>query len=321
MLAGLSFALLGACAEPPAVGGARNGGPPVLGDWLDTIGDEHQDRKNRFLRLAARDGTEGPSFFDAVIEAGALPYGRETPVLRVVFPDRVFFDTGRSDLRADAARVLDLMADTLRRDVPDVAVFVAGHTDSRGDDNYNHRLSVARADAVAVALSARGIGLVHLWRVGFGEALPLLPNTTADNMARNRRVELLIAARPEAVATWLARQKDIVCAGQPAAVIEECQRGIRALPRVTAVPVPTAPVPPRRPPRPTPLPTIAPPAEAPGTVIEEDPRATVPAPNDERGGATAPPAAPGGTTYIGPADTIDLRIGDSRFEVQGVPDL
>jgi hypothetical protein len=133
--------------------------------------------------------------------------------------------------------VIDLVAAALSREAADTAVFVAGHTDARGDDASNYDLSVRRAQTVAEQLKGRGVRQAQIWRVGFGEAVPLMPNTSESNMARNRRVEFLFARKPEAVGTWLSRQKAEVCRGASPAARDECLRSFVALPRVEAVPV------------------------------------------------------------------------------------
>lgn len=66
---------------------------------------------------------------------------------------------------------------------------IAGHTDSRGSDGYNQGLSEARAQAVAAV--AQSVGAVVESATGYGESQPAASNTTADGMARNRRVEVL----------------------------------------------------------------------------------------------------------------------------------
>lgn len=174
-------------------------------DWRETVRLEHVDRMRRFERLAAQGLIGSPAFYEALISKQDLKaFGLDIPVLRIVFPQRVFFDTDKSEIRPEGNQVVDIVAADLRKDVPDVAVFIAGHTDSRGSDEYNYALSVRRADAVARALFSRGIGNSSLWRVGFGKAVPIKPNTTPDNMAQNRRVEFLFAAKADAIAVWLS---------------------------------------------------------------------------------------------------------------------
>jgi len=171
---------------------------------------------NRLRRLSDGRFVARPEFHEYLISRQKVPqFGVDLKLLRVVFAQSVFFDTDKYELRSEGQAVLDLVADSLRRDVPDVAVFVAGHTDSRGSDEYNYDLSVKRADTVARALFSRGIGLARMWRIGFGESVPLRPNTTDDNMARNRRVEFLISAKPEAPLQWLTEQESVCTSGQP----------------------------------------------------------------------------------------------------------
>jgi outer membrane protein OmpA-like peptidoglycan-associated protein len=75
---------------------------------------------------------------------------------------------------------------------PEQRVDVEGNTDSDGAANANMALSVARAEAVIDALVKRGLKQDRLYAVGYGETLPLVPNTTKANKAKNRRIEFKI---------------------------------------------------------------------------------------------------------------------------------
>ena len=66
---------------------------------------------------------------------------------------------------------------------------VYGHTDSRASDSYNKRLSQRRAAAVGAV--ARSVGGVVEREIGYGESRPVAPNTSAGNMQKNRRVEIV----------------------------------------------------------------------------------------------------------------------------------
>ena len=66
---------------------------------------------------------------------------------------------------------------------------VYGHTDSRASDEYNMRLSQRRAASVANV--ARSVGAMVEREIGFGEREPLVPNSSAANMQKNRRVEVV----------------------------------------------------------------------------------------------------------------------------------
>ena len=199
-----------------------------LMDWRDTLGVEHCDRIKRLWSLAgASYGGAPPQFFDGFVPAYELPpeINSDLPLLRVVFPDRVFFDTARSELRPEAREVVRVIARNLQLEPPDVVLFVAGHTDPRGDKGYNQILSIERANAVADAILSEGVNVARVWRVGFGEDMPLRAGDDETAWGFNRRVEFLFAARAEAVAVWLAdAQIDMLCQGQTAAEIDGCKR-------------------------------------------------------------------------------------------------
>ncbi|NNM75799.1 OmpA family protein [Sphingomonas sp. ID1715] len=175
---------------------------------------EHQTRFARMRRIAQEFGVfPPPEFHDYQVPSSALPpsFPHDVPVLRIVFPENVFFDTASATLKPQAQAIVRAMAAMLDGDVPDVTVFVAGHADARGSDVYNHNLSVERARAVARLLNDLRQRPGAVWSIGFGKSVPLFPNTSDVNMGYNRRVELLLSARIEAVATWLQDQAGDIC--------------------------------------------------------------------------------------------------------------
>lgn len=199
-------------------------------DWRDTVAVEHCDRIKRLWRLSdyAMYGAR-PQFFDGYIEAVHLPrtLGVSMPLLRVVFPERVFFDTAQSELRPEAMEVVRIIARNLQLEPPDVALFVAGHADARGSRDYNLGLSVDRANAVAEAIARQGVNVASVWRIGFGEDMPLVAGETLEAYGQNRRVEFLFAGRPEVIATWLAdEQLDMICQGRTATEIDRCRTSL-----------------------------------------------------------------------------------------------
>ncbi len=108
----------------------------------------------------------------------------------------VNFDFDKSTLRPDAVAILNEAVEILKR-YPDLRVEVAGHTDSKGTDAYNQKLSERRAQAVYDYLTSNGVDAGRLvGPVGYGESRPIAPNTNEDGSdnpegrARNRRTEL-----------------------------------------------------------------------------------------------------------------------------------
>lgn len=130
----------------------------------------------------------------------ALGAKKEGDRILVSLPGDVLFDFDRSDIRVDARPVLARLASVLEA-MPQASVTIVGHTDSKGDDDYNQRLSLNRAASVKAWLSGHGVAS-RLAIEGKGEASPVAPNTLADNSdnpegrQKNRRVEFIIGEGP-----------------------------------------------------------------------------------------------------------------------------
>lgn len=69
---------------------------------------------------------------------------------------------------------------------------IEGHTDSRGSDSYNQRLSQQRAEAVRDAIISEGVAAERLTARGYGESRPVADNSTDAGRAENRRIEAVI---------------------------------------------------------------------------------------------------------------------------------
>lgn len=200
-------------------------------DWRATVMLEHCDRIKRLQRISAQlPANERPQFFQMMVSRHRLPgeYNVDMPVLRVVFPDRVFFNTAEAELRPEAQQIAAIIAESLRREPPDVTMFVAGHADQRGDADANELLSIRRADALANAVFRAGVNHSSIWRIGFGEDLPLVAGDDEAAWGANRRVEFLFAAKPEPIGSWLADQQMTgLCISRNPSDSEACRNRLR----------------------------------------------------------------------------------------------
>lgn len=111
----------------------------------------------------------------------------------VEFSSNILFGFDKSDLSVEAQGNLDKLAGIMK-DYPDTNVEVQGHTDSKGSESYNQKLSEQRANTVSQYLVKKGIDNKRLTINGFGELLPKYINTTEDGRILNRRVEFVISA-------------------------------------------------------------------------------------------------------------------------------
>ncbi len=116
---------------------------------------------------------------------------RQTDRGVVVTLGDVLFATGQAELTPASAGNLDTVVELLAGE-PDRRVRIEGHTDDRGDAEFNTALSERRAAAVRDALVARGIDPARITIVGMGEDFPIAGNDTAEGRAQNRRVDVIL---------------------------------------------------------------------------------------------------------------------------------
>lgn len=106
-------------------------------------------------------------------------------------PGNITFQTDSSDLNASFFEVLNSVVLVLK-EYEKTVIEVAGHTDSKGSEEYNQQLSVRRATSVSQYLKAQGIPDLRLLTLGYGEARPIASNETEAGRQQNRRVELTL---------------------------------------------------------------------------------------------------------------------------------
>ena len=111
---------------------------------------------------------------------------------KIVITKRIHFEFDKSVIRPISFRILDAVVDIMKEN-PDIRkVRVEGHTDSKGSDAYNIKLSQRRSNSVRDYLISHGIEADRLVGVGYGETRPVATNDTAEGRAQNRRVEFTI---------------------------------------------------------------------------------------------------------------------------------
>ena len=177
----------------------------------ETIGIEHADRKNRFARMALMFGVQPPEVDEMQLGTGeVVGFNFPIPVVRARFDERTFFDFDRDTIRPDSMKVLDVIAENMKRDVPDVQLTILGHTDAIGSDAYNYDLSRRRAAGVMQALIERGCNPAQMSTVAVGKMQPIAPNSTDEGRARNRRVEFMISASEQANLALVSKRRIVL---------------------------------------------------------------------------------------------------------------
>lgn len=114
---------------------------------------------------------------------------------RIVVREAIYFDTNREVIRKDSTRLLDGIAEVIKRHPELIKIRVEGHTDNIGKPSDNLMLSRRRAAAVRSYLVDRGVDGDRLIAEGFGGEQPIASNDHEEGRARNRRVAFTILER------------------------------------------------------------------------------------------------------------------------------
>jgi outer membrane protein OmpA-like peptidoglycan-associated protein len=129
----------------------------------------------------------------------ALAVKETATEIRLELSADVLFDFDKAEIRPDAAKVLAQAAEVVRGHTTR-RVVIEGHTDAKGTEQYNQRLSERRAQAVKRWLQEReGLKTMALETRGWGARRPVAPNARPDGSdhpegrQKNRRVEIVIA--------------------------------------------------------------------------------------------------------------------------------
>lgn len=126
-----------------------------------------------------------------------VPVAEPTPAQQDESVVEVRFDPGAVTLQESAHARLDEMYRQLLAHRSLYYLELQGHTDTRGSESQNLRISELRAQAVATYLHRRrGVPLDAMGVVPLGSAAPVADNSTPEGRARNRRVTVVVVRAP-----------------------------------------------------------------------------------------------------------------------------
>jgi OmpA-OmpF porin, OOP family len=133
---------------------------------------------------------------DSLVKAGYKEIHKDLYLVpievgQVVRLNNVFFDFDKWDLRPESFIELDRVVKLLQEN-PAIVIELSAHTDSRGADDYNMKLSDNRARSVMEYILSKGIAAERLSSHGYGETVPVATNDTDDGRQMNRRCEFKI---------------------------------------------------------------------------------------------------------------------------------
>lgn len=108
--------------------------------------------------------------------------------------NNVFFNYNESSIRESSRNEIERLALMMFKN-PSLKIEISGHTDSKGSDEYNQKLSEARAKAVVDYLIMLDVEPERLTYKGYGKNRPVASNDTEEGRALNRRTEVEIIGK------------------------------------------------------------------------------------------------------------------------------
>jgi outer membrane protein OmpA-like peptidoglycan-associated protein len=176
----------------------------------DEAGDPNPDpKKNGCPPPKDRDGdgilNEQDACPDAAGPADPNPKKNGCPAARVEkgqirILEQIQFAYNSAQILKASDSILSAVAKILTDNPQIEKVQIEGHTDNKGGDAFNKRLSQKRAESVMAWLAKHGINKSHLSAQGYGKERPIDTNDTEEGRANNRRVEFHIEGQEERAA-------------------------------------------------------------------------------------------------------------------------
>lgn len=158
------------------------------------------DRRMQGLSLSALDEETDQALRELAAQyPDLIQYDSRTGMLR--FASDLTFDSGQDVVKSEARSAIDALATILQTPAAQqYDVLIEGHTDTQRITNpntlkrhpTNRHLSVNRSIAVLNELSKQGVNPGKMMAAGWGEFIPLVPNTASGNTPANRRVEIYL---------------------------------------------------------------------------------------------------------------------------------
>jgi len=148
------------------------------------------------LNLAISYNLKNKIHSDDLGTSGDIDINIDQTVVMISIADKLLFNTASYRVKQSAYKVITRLADIIKSE-PSIDVMIEGHTDSRTINNAvvqdNWDLSVKRATAIVRLLQTKfDVDGSRLIAAGRGDTMPLVPNTSNQNRAKNRRTKIII---------------------------------------------------------------------------------------------------------------------------------
>ncbi|WP_435274948.1 OmpA family protein [Psychrobium sp. nBUS_13] len=225
----IAIALLSACSsthdrssvnQPTESNQSESIDTPVQVSQRDPFAFEKQDLnkvqllENKALKLAVSENKIKSSHVDQAmsltkdkVKIARYTFGFNNPIYVTDFKNALLFDHNKSVINRKDVGALRSFAHVYDSQALGKYLYVVGHTDSDGSENYNYSLSTRRAQAVVDTLIAGGISSNKLKVIPAGEHIPKVSNKTRSGKKTNRRVEVISSDSRALIESYLRQIK------------------------------------------------------------------------------------------------------------------
>lgn len=161
--------------------------------------ESYNTEYERLTTNAEEVGAKSVNLFLAPISVASAPI-RTFEKGSVIVLENIYYDFNKSYIRAGAARELDELYNLLSQH-PTMKIELISHTDSRGSNSYNNKLSQKRAESAKQFLVKKGISRDRINAIGLGESQPRVrcSNCSEAQHQNNRRTEVRIIQVRESI--------------------------------------------------------------------------------------------------------------------------
>lgn len=151
--------------------------------------------KENYFSKAIYANTDGLTKIDSLLNPNTCLKRYE--IGKPIILKDIYYDFDKATLRPQSLIVLDTVV-AIMQDNPNIIIEMSAHTDSKGKDGYNMKLSQRRAQSCVDYLISRGISSDRMIAKGYGETRPIAPNEmpngkdNPDGRQLNRRTEFKV---------------------------------------------------------------------------------------------------------------------------------
>ncbi len=165
------------------------------------------DQAIKTNKLASQNVNDAQVLLRDKVNLTRYTFDLNNPIYIADFKNALLFGHDKSVVSRQDVKLLNSFAKLYESEALGKFLYIVGHTDSSGSENYNYSLSARRAQAVVDVLIKGGVGANKLKVIPAGEHIPKASNRTKQGKQVNRRVEVISSDSRALIQSYLRQIK------------------------------------------------------------------------------------------------------------------